>query len=90
MRAWLSSGPEVKNYKLPPPVNPPDAENPDKATLRAQWDSAVKLYGRMYSHAWGTAILAGVSLFGLGWWIKGENPLKGLSQTGELKKEAQD
>lgn len=39
MRAWLSSGPEVKNYKLPPPVNPPDAENPDKATLRAQWDS---------------------------------------------------
>jgi hypothetical protein len=75
-----------KDYKLPP-VNPPEKENPDAATLRAQWDNAVRLYGRMYSHAWGTAILAGVALFGIGWWIKGESPLKALSPTGEIKKE---
>lgn len=88
---WLSSSPEVKpkgfnDYKLPP-VNPPDKENPDAPTLRAQWDNAVRLYGRTYSHAWGTAILAGVVLFGVGWWVKGESPLKALSPTGEIKKE---
>jgi hypothetical protein len=86
---WLSTNPPekgFKDYKLPP-VNPPEKENPDAATLRAQWDNAVRLYGRMYSHAWGTAILAGVALFGIGWWIKGESPLKALSPTGEIKKE---
>lgn len=66
---------EHKEYKLPPPVNPPDAENPDAVTLRAQWNNAVRLYSRWYSHAWGTAILAGGAFFALGWWIKGENPL---------------
>lgn len=68
-------------------MNPPDPDNPDRATLRAQWDHAVRLYGRTYSHAWGTAIMAGVALFGIGWWVKGENPLKALDPTGELKKE---
>jgi len=77
---------EVKAHKLPP-VNPPDKENPDAVSLRAQWDNAVRLYGRMYSHAWGTAILAGVTLFGIGWYIKGENPLKALDPTGEIKKQ---
>ncbi|KAI4296842.1 hypothetical protein L6164_036762 [Bauhinia variegata] len=55
--------------------NPPDAANPDAATLRDQWRYAIKQYSRWYSHAWGTAILAGVAFFALGWVIKGENPL---------------
>lgn len=59
----------------PPPVNPPDAENPDAATLREQWRYAIGLYSKWYSHAWGTAILAGLSFFALGWYVKGDNPL---------------
>ncbi|XP_054778635.1 uncharacterized protein LOC129286676 [Prosopis cineraria] len=55
--------------------NPPDAVNPDAATLREQWRYAIKQYSRWYSHAWGTAILAGVAFFALGWVIKGGNPL---------------
>lgn len=49
--------------------------NPDAATLRDQWRFAIKQYSRWYSQAWGTAILAGVSFFALGWIIKGSNPL---------------
>ncbi|CAN1810558.1 hypothetical protein LINPERHAP1_LOCUS25941 [Linum perenne] len=56
-------------------TNPPDAANPDPATLREQWRFAIRQYSRWYSQAWGTAILAGVSFFALGWIIKGENPL---------------
>lgn len=55
--------------------NPPDAANPDPATLREQWKFAIKQYSKWYSHAWGTAILAGISFFALGWVIKGSNPL---------------
>ena len=55
--------------------NPPDAVNPDAATLREQWKFAIRQYSRWYSHAWGTAILAGVAFFALGWVIKGGNPL---------------
>ncbi|XP_010260378.1 PREDICTED: uncharacterized protein LOC104599509 [Nelumbo nucifera] len=55
--------------------NPPDATNPDAATLREQWRFAIRQYSRWYSHAWGTAILAGISFFALGWIIKGSNPL---------------
>ncbi|CAL5409913.1 unnamed protein product [Camellia sinensis] len=55
--------------------NPPDATNPDAATLREQWRFAIKQYSRWYSQAWGTAILAGLSFFALGWIIKGSNPL---------------
>ncbi|KDP21031.1 hypothetical protein JCGZ_21502 [Jatropha curcas] len=55
--------------------NPPDATNPDPATLREQWRFEIKQYSRWYSHAWGTAILAGLSFFALGWIIKGSNPL---------------
>ncbi|KAK6264664.1 hypothetical protein SCA6_020098 [Theobroma cacao] len=55
--------------------NPPDLTNPDPATLRDQWRYAIRQYSRWYSHAWGTAILAGVSFFALGWIIKGSNPL---------------
>ncbi|XP_042485413.1 uncharacterized protein LOC122065653 [Macadamia integrifolia] len=55
--------------------NPPDATNPDPATLRDQWRFAIRQYSKWYSHAWGTAILAGVSFFALGWIIKGSNPL---------------
>ncbi|OAY24880.1 uncharacterized protein LOC122722284 [Manihot esculenta] len=55
--------------------NPPDAANPDPATLREQWRFAIRQYSKWYSHAWGTAILAGLSFFALGWIIKGSNPL---------------
>lgn len=55
--------------------NPPDPVNPDPATLREQWRFAVRQYSRWYSHAWGTAILAGGAFFALGWIIKGGNPL---------------
>ncbi|KAL5774366.1 hypothetical protein ACOSP7_011923 [Xanthoceras sorbifolium] len=55
--------------------NPPEATNPNPETLREQWRFAIKQYSRWYSHAWGTAILAGLSFFALGWIIKGSNPL---------------
>ncbi|KAL3519900.1 hypothetical protein ACH5RR_018049 [Cinchona calisaya] len=55
--------------------NPPELKNPDPATLREQWKFAIRQYSRWYSHAWGTAILAGLSFFALGWVIKGSNPL---------------
>ncbi|XP_059670209.1 uncharacterized protein LOC132315813 [Cornus florida] len=55
--------------------NPPDSTNPDPATLREQWRFAIRQYSRWYSQAWGTAILAGLSFFALGWIIKGSNPL---------------
>ncbi|MED6222583.1 hypothetical protein PIB30_065721 [Stylosanthes scabra] len=56
-------------------VNPPETVNPDPTTLRDQWKFATREYGKWYSHAWGTALLAGVAFFALGWAIKGENPL---------------
>ncbi|KAK8575205.1 hypothetical protein V6N12_062881 [Hibiscus sabdariffa] len=42
--------------------NPPDLSNPDPSTLRDQWRYAIRQYSRWYSHAWGTAILAGPSV----------------------------
>lgn len=56
-------------------INPPETVNPDSATLRDQWRYAIRQYSKWYSHAWGTAILAGTAFFALGWIIKGENPL---------------
>lgn len=55
--------------------NPPETVNPDAATLREQWRFAIRQYSKWYSHAWGTAIIAGLSFFALGWVIKGSNPL---------------
>ncbi|KNA07583.1 hypothetical protein SOVF_170250 [Spinacia oleracea] len=55
--------------------NPPESFNPDSATLKDQWRFAIRQYSRWYSHAWGTAILAGGAFFALGWIIKGGNPL---------------
>ncbi|MCO5581102.1 hypothetical protein L7F22_034978 [Adiantum nelumboides] len=65
----------------PPPKNPPDSENPDPATLREQWRYAISLYSKWYSHAWGTALLAGFSFFAIGWFVKGGNPLLTKQQT---------
>nr|KYP51891.1 hypothetical protein KK1_026247 [Cajanus cajan] len=56
-------------------INPPEREIPDAATLRDQWRYAIRQYSKWYSHAWGTAILAGTAFFALGWIIKGENPI---------------
>lgn len=55
--------------------NPPEPINPDAATLREQWRYATKQYSRWYSQAWGSAILAGMAFFALGWIVKGSNPL---------------
>ncbi|GFP96969.1 hypothetical protein PHJA_001841000, partial [Phtheirospermum japonicum] len=55
--------------------NPPESVNPDTTTLREQWRFAIRQYSKWYSHTWGTAILASVSFFPLGWVIKGYNPL---------------
>uniref|UniRef100_A0A2P2PI47 Uncharacterized protein n=1 Tax=Rhizophora mucronata TaxID=61149 RepID=A0A2P2PI47_RHIMU len=60
--------------------NPPDPTNPDPATLREQWRFAIRQYSKWYSHAWGTAIFAGLSFFALGWIIKGSNPLPSFNK----------
>lgn len=60
--------------------NPPETTNPDPATLREQWRFAIRQYSKWYSHAWGTAILAGVTFFALGWFVKGSNPLPSLGK----------
>ncbi|KAL1335858.1 uncharacterized protein [Arachis hypogaea] len=56
-------------------VNPPETVNPDPSTLKDQWKYATREYSKWYSHAWGTALLAGLAFFALGWVIKGQNPL---------------
>ena len=76
--SWSDPPPESSS---PPPQNPPDPENPDPATLREQWKYAIGLYSRWYSHAWGTTILAGLSFFAIGWFVKGENPLNTSTNT---------
>ncbi|KAL7129931.1 hypothetical protein ABFS83_13G101200 [Erythranthe nasuta] len=72
--------------------NPPESMNPDAATLRDQWRFAIRQYSKWYSHAWGTAILAGLSFFALGWFVKGSNPLpsfKPANSNGGDKDKAQ-
>ncbi|XP_030467886.1 uncharacterized protein LOC115686658 [Syzygium oleosum] len=68
---------EFSGHRIKYP-NPPDAANPDPVALREQWRFAIRQYSRWYSHAWGTAILAGAAFFALGWFIKGGNPLPSL------------
>ncbi|EPS58457.1 hypothetical protein M569_16357 [Genlisea aurea] len=70
--------------------NAPETVNPNAETLRDQWRFAVKQYSRWYSHAWGTAILAGASFFALGWIIKGSNPLPSFKSDGRLNSSAPD
>ncbi|KAG8385493.1 hypothetical protein BUALT_Bualt03G0051100 [Buddleja alternifolia] len=65
--------------------NPPDSANPDAATLRDQWRFAIRQYSKWYSHAWGTAILAGLSFFALGWVIKGSNPIPSFNPDNKDK-----
>ncbi|PSS04819.1 Collagen alpha-1(XXVIII) chain like [Actinidia chinensis var. chinensis] len=69
--------------------DPPDAANPDAATLREQWNFAKRQYSRWYSQAWGSAILAGMAFFALGWVIKGGNPLPSLVKHGEKPNQEQ-
>lgn len=75
----FSSGPKYPN--------PPETTNPDPATLREQWRYATRQYSRWYSQAWGTAILAGLSFFALGWIIKGSNPLPSFKSENVEKKD---
>lgn len=74
-------------HKHPHYPNPPDPINPDPATLRGQWKYATRQYSRWYSQAWGSAILAGLAFFALGWIVKGSNPLPSLG--GETTKKQQ-
>lgn len=60
--------------------NPPETSIPEPTTLREQWRFAIRQYSKWYSHAWGTAILAGGAFFALGWIIKGSNPLPSLQR----------
>ncbi|GJP46657.1 hypothetical protein CLOM_g5922 [Closterium sp. NIES-68] len=53
-----------------PPPSPADV-----ASLREQWKYALRMYSVQYANAWGGVIAAGVCLYGLGWYIKGEDPL---------------
>ncbi|KAG6536968.1 hypothetical protein ZIOFF_002046 [Zingiber officinale] len=55
--------------------NPPDPCNPDPAVLREQWQYATRRFSRWSARAWGTAFLAGLSLFAAGWMVKGANPV---------------
>jgi len=79
-QAYYPNPPESGgNWKQAQYPNPPDRHIPDPSTLKEQWKFAIRQYSRWYSQAWGTAILAGVSFFALGWFIKGSNPLPSLS-----------
>lgn len=69
------------HYHHPRYPNPPESNIPDAETLREQWNYAKRQYSRWYSSAWGTAILAGLSFYALGWIIKGSNPLPSLSSS---------
>ncbi|KAE9591692.1 hypothetical protein Lal_00039044 [Lupinus albus] len=72
-------------------INPPETVNPDAATLRNQWRYAIREYSKWYSHAWGTAIFAGLTFFALGWVIKGENPISSFhSSTPNPSSDASD
>ncbi|GAB4831337.1 hypothetical protein Ancab_005348 [Ancistrocladus abbreviatus] len=83
-----SNGSAYSGHKVNYP-NPPDAVNPDPSTLRDQWRYAIRQYSRWYSHAWGTAILAGAAFFALGWIIKGSNPLPSFHSSDEDKDKKQ-
>ncbi|KAL5200009.1 hypothetical protein ABZP36_021212 [Zizania latifolia] len=67
--------PRVRGFGGGPPGGGGYPNPPDAATLRDQWRFAIRQYSKWYSHAWGTAILAGAAFFGLGWLVKGSNPL---------------
>jgi hypothetical protein len=75
------AGPEAPKYPNPPEAkppkwaNPPEKEIPDPTTLREQWRFAQRAYGRMYGQAWGTAIIAGLGCYAIGYWWKGGDPL---------------
>ncbi|KAJ7558277.1 hypothetical protein O6H91_04G032000 [Diphasiastrum complanatum] len=84
---YSTSSTDPGNALPPPPVNPPDSFNPDAATLREQWNYAVRQYSKWYSHAWGTAIFAGMSLFAVGWVVKGQNPITAVVQKKKAESE---
>uniref|UniRef100_M4EMT4 Uncharacterized protein n=2 Tax=Brassica campestris TaxID=3711 RepID=M4EMT4_BRACM len=87
--AEVGSGSSNPGQKMSYP-NRPESVNPDQATLREQWKFAIRQYSKWYSHAWGTAILAGGVFFGLGWIIKGSNPLPSLQSSSKHPKRDED
>lgn len=80
-------GPKKLPGKQKMHFNPPEKEIPDAATLRDQWRYAIRQYSKWYSHAWGTAILAGTAFFALGWFIKGENPIPSFNSNKDKDKD---
>ncbi|KAL0700132.1 hypothetical protein Bca4012_056254 [Brassica carinata] len=85
----IGSGSSYPGQKMSYP-NRPESVNPDQATLREQWKFAIRQYSKWYSHAWGKAILAGGLFFGLGWIIKGSNPLPSLQSSSKHPKRDED
>ncbi|KAF8107865.1 hypothetical protein N665_0116s0070 [Sinapis alba] len=85
----IGSGSSYPGQKMSYP-NRPESVNPDQATLREQWKFAIRQYSKWYSHAWGTAILAGGVFFALGWIIKGSNPLPSLQSSSKSPKRDED
>ena len=47
-----------------------------KDSLREQMRYAFRAYSVQYANAWGGVLMAGAALYGLGWYIKGEDPLE--------------
>ncbi len=90
-QAQYPNPPEVGgNWKQSQYPNPPDRHNPDLQTLRQQWNFAIRQYSKWYTHAWGTAIFAGISFFALGWFIKGSNPLPSISTSKSNESNSDD
>eukprot|EP00271_Cylindrocystis_brebissonii_P020205 TRINITY_DN6602_c0_g3_i1.p1 TRINITY_DN6602_c0_g3~~TRINITY_DN6602_c0_g3_i1.p1 ORF type:complete len:121 (+),score=25.53 TRINITY_DN6602_c0_g3_i1:481-843(+) len=81
--------PSVEPYRLPP-INPPESVIPDPVTLADQWRYAQRMYGRYYSYAWGTAILAGAGFYAMGYYIKGGDPLASRKSTAEKQGSEED
>lgn len=59
----------------------------EAASLREQMRYAMRMYSTQYANAWGGVIAAGVCLYGLGWYLKGEDPLAAFKR--EEKKEGE-
>ncbi|CAH2034549.1 unnamed protein product, partial [Thlaspi arvense] len=68
----IGSGSSYPGHRMSYP-NRPESVNPVQEGAYSKW----------YSHAWGTAVLAGGVFFGLVWIIKGSNPLPSLQSSSK-------
>eukprot|EP00897_Mesotaenium_endlicherianum_P000169 jgi/Mesen1/10152/ME000076S09662 len=68
----MASAPPDHHVRFP---NPRETTIPDPVTLGEQWAYARRMYSRHYARAWGLAITAGAAAYGIGYIVKGGNPL---------------